>query len=87
MPMRRRERLFDRPFRGRVRTGMVTFEYMRLLQQFRGCEAFGPGSEQLAKVEGLDAMLAALGAEGWELVTVDNPGPDSRAYLFKRRVE
>jgi hypothetical protein len=65
----------------------VTFEYMRLLQQFRGCEPFGPGSEQLTKVESLDAMLAALGAEGWELVTVDNPGSDSRTYLFKRRVE
>jgi hypothetical protein len=66
---------------------MVTFEYMRLLPQFRGCQAFGPGSEQLTKVDSLDAMLAALGAEGWELVPADNPGSDSRTYLFKRRVE
>lgn len=65
---------------------MTTFEYMRLLLNFRGCQAFGPGSEKFANVEGFDAMLAALGAEGWELVTVQTSS-DITTYLFKRRVE
>ena len=66
---------------------MPTFEYMRLVLNFRGCQAFGPGSEKFAGVQGFDAMLAALGAEGWELVTVQTSDSDITTYLFKRRPE
>jgi hypothetical protein len=66
---------------------MSTFEYMRLLLNFRGCQAIGPGSEKFAGIQGFDAMLAALGAEGWELVTVQSFDSDVTTYLFKRQVE
>jgi hypothetical protein len=66
---------------------MSTFEYMRLLLNFRGCQAFGPGSEKFADVQGFDAMLAALGAEGWEMVTAQTSDSDITTYLFKRQSE
>ncbi len=65
---------------------MPTFEYMRLLLKFRGLEAIGPGAETFAEIQGLDAMLAALGAEGWELATVQTSDSDITTYLFKRQV-
>ncbi len=65
---------------------MPKFEYMRLLLKFRGCEAIGPGSEKFADVQGFDAMLAALGAEGWELVTVQ-ASDEATTHLFKRQAE
>jgi hypothetical protein len=63
---------------------MPTFEYMRLLLHFRGCQAIGPGAEQFADIQGFDAMLAALGAEGWELVVAQPLDSDATTYLFKR---
>ena len=65
---------------------MPTFEYMRLLLHFRGCQAIGPGAEKFADVQGFDAMLAALGAEGWELVTLQTSDSDITTYLFKRQL-
>ena len=64
---------------------MPTFEYMRLVLHFRGCQVIGPGAEQFADIQGLDAMLAALGAEGWELVAVQPSDSDITTYLFKRQ--
>lgn len=64
---------------------MPTFEYMRLVLHFRGCQVIGPGAEQFADILGLDAMLAALGAEGWELVTVQPSDSDITTYLLKRQ--
>jgi hypothetical protein len=64
---------------------MPSFEYMRLLLNFRGCEAIGPGSEKFAGIQGFDAMLAALGADGWELVTAQDS--DVRTYVFKRQAD
>ena len=66
---------------------MSTFEYMRLLLHFRGCQVIGPGSEKFADVQGFDAMLAGLGAEGWELVTLQTSDSDITTYLFKRQVD
>jgi hypothetical protein len=66
---------------------MPSFEYMRLLLHFRGCQVIGPGSEKFADVQGFDAMLAALGAEGWELVTLQTSDSDITTYLFKRQVD
>jgi hypothetical protein len=63
---------------------MSTFEYMRLVQHFRGCQALGPDSEKFGEIKGLDAMLAALGADGWELVTALPSESDITTYLFKR---
>ena len=63
---------------------MSTFEYLRLLLHFRGCQVIGPGSEKFADIEGLDATLAALGADGWELVTLQTSDSDVTTYLFKR---
>jgi hypothetical protein len=66
---------------------MPTFEYMRLSQSYRGSEAIGPGSEKFAAIENFDAMLAALGADGWELVTALAGSSDApRVYVFKRQV-
>lgn len=66
---------------------MRTFEYMRLSQSYRGSDAIGPGSEEFADVESFDAMLAALGAAGWELVTAQTGSSEgARMYLFKRQV-
>jgi hypothetical protein len=65
---------------------MPTFEYMRLLLHFRGCQVIGPGAEKFEDVQGLDAMLAALGAESWELVTTQPSDSDITTYLFKRQV-
>jgi hypothetical protein len=66
---------------------MPTFEYMRLAQSYRGSEAIGPGSEKFADIENFDAMLAALGADGWELVTAQTGGSEApKMYLFKRQV-
>jgi hypothetical protein len=64
---------------------MPTFEYMRLVLHFRGCQVIGPGAEQFADIQELDAMLAALGAEGWELVTVQPSDSDITTYLLKRQ--
>jgi len=64
---------------------MPSFEYMRLLLNFRGCEAIGPGSEKFAGIQVFDAMLAALGADGWELVTAQDS--DVRTYVFKRQAD
>ncbi len=64
---------------------MPTFEYMRLLLRFRGCEAIGPGAEKFADIKDFDAMLAALGADGWELVIGHTSDSDIRTYLFKRQ--
>ncbi len=66
---------------------MSAFEYMRLLLHFRGCQVVGPGSEKFADVDGFDAMLAALGADGWELVTLQSSESDVTTYLFKRQVQ
>jgi hypothetical protein len=63
---------------------MLTFEYMRLELSFRGYQAHGPGSEQFAGIRDLDAMLAALGAEGWELV-FGQVSESGRTFLFKRQ--
>ncbi|MFZ0040718.1 MAG: hypothetical protein WAK93_05380 [Solirubrobacteraceae bacterium] len=63
-----------------------TFEYMRLSASIRGFEATGPGSEKFADVQGFDAMLAALGADGWELVTAQ-AADSARTYLFKRQTD
>jgi hypothetical protein len=66
---------------------MPTFEYMRLSQSYRGSEAIGPGSEKFAAIENFDEMLAALGADGWELVTALPGSSESpRVYFFKRQV-
>jgi hypothetical protein len=65
---------------------MSTFEYMRLLLHFRGCQVVGPGSEKFADIQGFDAMLAALGAEGWELVTLQTSDSEVTTYLFKREL-
>jgi hypothetical protein len=65
---------------------MPTFEYTRLVLNIRGCEATGPGCEKFAHIRGLDEMLAALGADGWELVLVHGPEAEPRTYLFKRQV-
>jgi hypothetical protein len=65
---------------------MATFEYMRLSVSVRGCVATGPGSERLADVRGFDAMLAALGADGWELVTGQAAESGAHTYLFKRQI-
>jgi hypothetical protein len=66
---------------------MTTFEYMRLSQSYRGSQAIGPGSEKFAGIDNFDAMIAALGAEGWELVTAQTLSSDAdRLYLFKRQV-
>jgi hypothetical protein len=66
---------------------MATFEYMRLSQSYRGSEAIGPGSDKFAGIENFDAILAALGADGWELVTAQSGSSDgARMYLFKRQV-
>jgi hypothetical protein len=62
----------------------ATFEYMRLVLSFRGCEAIGPGSEKFSKIEGFDAMLAALGADAWELVLMQGSESEAKTYLFKR---
>jgi hypothetical protein len=60
---------------------------MRLSHSYRGSEAIGPGSEKFADIENFDAMLAALGADGWELVTAQTGNPEAaRTYLFKRQV-
>jgi hypothetical protein len=65
---------------------MPTFEYMRLSRSYRGCEATGPDSEKFAGVQSFDAMLAALGADGWELVTAETSETEAaRTYLFKRQ--
>jgi hypothetical protein len=66
---------------------MSTFEYMRLLLHFRGCQVVGPGSEKFADIQGLDEMLAALGAEGWELVTLQTSDSEITTYLFKRQLD
>jgi hypothetical protein len=66
---------------------MPAFEYMRLLLHFRGCQVVGPGSEKFADIDGFDAMLAALGAEGWELVTLQSSAADVTTYLFKRQAD
>jgi hypothetical protein len=66
---------------------MPTFEYMRLSQSYRGSDAIGPGSERYADIESFDAMLAALGADGWELVTAHSGSSEAATmYLFKRQV-
>jgi hypothetical protein len=65
---------------------MPAFEYMRLLLHVRGCQVVGPGAEQFADVQGLDAMLAALGADGWELIISQPSDSDVTTYLFKREV-
>ena len=65
---------------------MPTFEYMRLLLRFRGCEAIGPGSEKFADIQGFDDMLAALGADGWELILAQSSDSEATTYLFKRQV-
>ena len=65
---------------------MPTFEYMRLTLSFRGYQANGPGSERFAGIHDLDAMLAALGADGWELAFGQASETD-RMFLFKRQVE
>jgi hypothetical protein len=64
---------------------MSTFEYMRLVLHFRGCQVIGPDSEKFGDIQGLDAMLAALGADGWELVTVQPSESDITTYLLKRQ--
>ncbi len=64
---------------------MPNFEYMRLVLHFRGCVVFGPGAEKFADIEGFDAMLAALGADGWELV-IGQSSDEARTYVFKRQV-
>jgi hypothetical protein len=64
---------------------MSTFEYMRLLLHFRGCQVIGPGSEKFADIQGFDAMLAALGSDGWELVAAQTSESDITTYLFKRQ--
>jgi hypothetical protein len=61
------------------------FEYMRLVLNFRGCEAFGPGAEKFSEIQSFDAMLAALGADGWELI-IGQSSDEARTYLFKRQV-
>jgi hypothetical protein len=66
---------------------MSTFEYMRLLLHFRGCQVVGPGSEKFADIHGFDEMLAALGAEGWELVTLQTSDSEITTYLFKRQLD
>ena len=60
---------------------MSTFEYMRLLLHFRGCQVIGPGSEKFADIQGFDAMLAALGSDGWELVAGQTSDSDITTYL------
>jgi hypothetical protein len=65
---------------------MLAFEYMRLTLSFRGYQANGPGAEQFAGIRDLDAMLAALGADGWELVFGQASDTD-RMFLFKRPAE
>lgn len=65
---------------------MPAFEYMRLSVSVRGCVATGPGSEKFADVKSFDAMLAALGADGWELVTGQTAEPAGHTYLFKRQI-
>jgi hypothetical protein len=52
----------------------------------RGCVATGPGSERFADVYRVDAMLAALGADGWELVTGQAAELEAHTYLFKRQI-
>jgi hypothetical protein len=64
---------------------MPTFEYMRLARSFRGYQAIGPGAEQFSDIRDLDAMLAALGADGWELVTAQASDSDTM-FLFKRQL-
>jgi hypothetical protein len=59
---------------------------MRLMLNFRGCEAMGPGSEKFADIRGLDDMLAALGADGWELTLAHGSDSEAKTYLFKRQV-
>ena len=39
----------------------------------------------MARYEAAERLLDALGADGWELVAVDNAGPGESVYLFKRR--
>ena len=65
----------------------ATFEYMRLSVSIRGFDATGPGAEKFADIQGFDAMLAGLGADGWELVTAHPSDSGGRTYLFKRLVE
>jgi hypothetical protein len=65
---------------------MPTFEYMRMLLTFRGCQTIGPGCEKFADIQGLDATLAALGADGWELITTQTSDSDITTYLFKRQL-
>jgi hypothetical protein len=65
---------------------MLAFEYMRLSVSVRGCVATGPGSERFADVHSFDAMLAALGADGWELVTGQAAESGAHTYLFKRQI-
>jgi hypothetical protein len=64
---------------------MATFEYMRLVLNFRGCEVIGPGAEKFAQIDGFDAILAALGADGWELVLGQGSDSEAKTYLFKRQ--
>jgi hypothetical protein len=65
---------------------MAAFEYMRLSVSVRGCEATGPDAEKFADIHSFDAMLAALGADGWELVTQQSSEVGAHMYLFKRQI-
>jgi hypothetical protein len=64
---------------------MPAFEYMRLSVSARGCQATGPGADKFADIHSFDAMLAALGADGWELVTQQSSELAAHTYLFKRQ--